>query len=86
MPKCFAITKANEVIGSWRLEDCIMYVTLDLVQCVQEQSFNLEFQQLFMEQKILKVDVVEQFIIYLMNHSLIINVRLFQVVLEERVW
>ena len=24
-----AITKANEVIGSWRLEDCIMYVTLE---------------------------------------------------------
>ena len=45
-----AITKANEVIGSWRLEDCIMYVTLE--------PFNLEFKHLFMEQKILKVDVV----------------------------
>ncbi len=25
----FAITKANEVIGSWRLEECTMYVTLE---------------------------------------------------------
>ena len=24
-----AISKANEVVGSWRLEDCIMYVTLE---------------------------------------------------------
>ena len=36
-----AISKANEVVGSWRLEDCIMYVTLEpcpmcagaIVQC-----------------------------------------------------